>query len=175
ERGGIVVDVAGEVAHPGVYRFRDGQRTLDAVAAAGGMSADADPVAVNLAAPLADGEELVVPRAGSALDDGALAELGARETPRRSSRSARSRSHRRRAATSGFAAYGGNEAPAPIDLNEADEASLEDVPGLGPALAERIVAYRDLNGAYSSLDDLLDVAGMSPARLERVAPYVRLR
>ncbi len=145
---GAVVYVAGAVARPGLYRLAPGARADDAVRLAGGMRPGADPVAVNLAARIADGDEIVVPRIGEA-------------TPRPRGRTPRSR----RAAT---------PAPASVGLNDAGADALARVPGLGPALAARIVAFRATNGAFANLDELLDVNGMTPARLDRAAPFLRL-
>jgi len=64
--------------------------------------------------------------------------------------------------------------PQPVDLNHADADTLADVPGFGPALAQRIVAFRDMNGPFASLDELLDVSGVTPARVDRATPYLML-
>jgi len=145
---GAVVYVAGAVARPGLYRLAAGARADDAVRLAGGMRAGADPVAVNLAARVADGDEIVVPLIGEA-------------TPHPRGRSPRPR----RAPT---------PAPASVELNDAGVDALARVPGLGPALAARIVAFRATNGAFANLDELLDVNGMTPARLDRAAPFLQL-
>lgn len=154
--GGLVVYVAGEVARPGVYRLRAGSRAADALARAGGARPGADLVAVNLAAPLRDGEELVVPRPGA----------GARAAPR-PARSPRRRAgpRSRRAAPPALA----------LDLNRADAAALAELPGVGPALAQRIVAFREANGPFASPDELLDVAGITERRFADLAPYVIVR
>lgn len=143
-----VVYVAGAVVRPGLYRLPPGARADDAVRSAGGFRPGADAAAVNLAARVADGDEIVVPRAGDA-------------TPKPRARSSRTR----RAAT---------PAPASIRLNDAGVDQLARVPGLGPALAARIVAVRETDGAFANLDELLDVNGMTPARLERAAPFLVL-
>ncbi|MGP6158385.1 MAG: helix-hairpin-helix domain-containing protein [Vulcanimicrobiaceae bacterium] len=165
--GAAVVYVAGEVHQPGVYTLAAGARAVDALRAAGGPAGDADLVAVNLAEPLSDGEEIVVQPKGAANSSAALlggvsASSGRR---RRSGRHAGRRSSLRSR----------KEPPAEtVDLNRADAAALEELPGVGPALAARIVAFRDLNGPFASLDDLLDVNGMSDSRLEEIAPYATL-
>ena len=168
-----VVYVAGEVAHPGVYALAAGARAVDALRAAGGASADADLVAVNLAEPLADGEEIAVPAKGAAgSHDSALTDSASavpRHGKHRSGRTARGM--RRQRSTR-------SRKPPPseaVDLNHADANSLAELPGIGPRLAERIVAFRELNGPFASLDDLLDVGGMTDARLQEVAPYAVLR
>lgn len=148
----IVVYVAGAVVKPGIYRLPSGARAADAVSVAGGMRADADPLAVNLAARLSDGDEVAVTAEGA--------------TPPRASRSRRVHSH---------SARHGTKAPStPVNVNTADAAQLETVPGIGAALAERIVAMRNAEGPFANLDELLDVAGMTQSRLDRAEPYVTI-
>lgn len=147
----LVVYVAGEVTHPGLYRLHPGDRVADAVRLAGGLRSTADPIAVNLAARLNDGDEVAVPAPGAPVRAG-----------RRSTRAAvRQRKTR--------------EAPAaPVSVNDADAAALALVPGIGPILAQRIVEIRERDGRFASLDELLDVAGMTPARLARANQYLIL-
>jgi competence protein ComEA len=146
-----VVYVVGAVVRPGLYRVAAGARINDAVERAGGLRADADPAAVNLAERVSDGEEIHVLRLGESAP-----------VPVR-----RSRTKRRimsRAAVQ----------QAPIDVNAADESALASIPGIGATLAARIVAYRRLNGPFASLDELADVAGMTPRRIDALTPYVTL-
>ena len=142
-----VVFVAGAVVRPGLYRVRGGDRAGDAIRLAGGPSAAADQWAVNLAARVRDGDEIYVPRTGE-------------QAP-----SAAARRGRRSRAT-----------PAPardVDINTADEQTLGRVPGIGRAIATRIVELRERDGPYASLDELLDAAGMTSGRLERARPFLR--
>jgi competence protein ComEA len=158
--GRALVYVAGEVARPGVYPVRPEARVRDAVALAGGMRAGADPVAVNLAAHVADGDEIVVPLRGAVVPRRAG---GRRATgPRRRAKHARSHAVDVPPAT-------------PVDLNRADAETLATIPGIGPGLAERIVAFRAANGPFASPDELLDVAGFTDHRLDAVLPFVVAR
>jgi competence protein ComEA len=116
------------------------------------MLADADAVAVNLAAKLGDGDEIAVP---------ALGESPAR---RRVPMPARRSSRRPRGAAS--------PSPASVDVNVAGAAQLARVPGIGPAIAQRIVAVRDRDGPFGSLDELLDVNGMTASKLDRAGAYL---
>jgi competence protein ComEA len=141
----LVVQVAGAVAHPDVYRVADGSRVGDVVARAGGPTADADPTALNLAARLVDGERVYVPRIGEIV------------TAARSG------------ATSGAPSPAG-----PLDLNTADVDELQTLPGIGPAIAQAIVTQRERNGPFRSLDDLLDVRGIGPAKLDAIRDLVRV-
>jgi competence protein ComEA len=160
-----LVYVAGAVIHPGVYDVPDDARARDAIAKAGGAARDADLVAVNLAAHIADGDEIAVPRIGDA------------HPPARAvhSRTAHSPGHRRRrhprTDTAPADAPATRSAPK-LDLNSATEDALADLPGIGPVLAERIVEFRALNGPFSSVDGLADVAGITPLHLDEIEPLV---
>lgn len=141
--GRIVVHVVGAVVSPGVVVLADGARVADAIAAAGGAASDADTEQLNLARVLGDGEQVRVPHAGEQLvapDPGPSPPGGA----------------------SGGSTPGGGV----VNINTAGAAELEALPGIGPALAARIVEYRDGHGPFASVDDLTDVPGIGPAKLE---------
>lgn len=142
-----VVYVVGAVVRPGLYRVQPGARVNDALERAGGLRADADPAAVNLAERVSDGEEIHVLRMGET----------APATQRRARRKAPSQPPLQ-----------------PINLNTADEDALASIPGIGRTLASRIVAYRRLNGPFESLDELADVSGMTQRRIDAMADYVRV-
>jgi competence protein ComEA len=141
-RARLVVHVVGAVRRPGLYRLADGARIADAVRRAGGATRRADLSLVHLAAPVADGSQVVVPR---------------RAPP----------------AASGS---DGGEAPAapagPIHLNTATVEQLDELPGVGPVTAQKIVDYREQHGAFSSVDDLDAIPGIGPARLEQLRELV---
>ena len=144
--GGVVVaHVAGAVARPGLYRLGGAPRAADAIDAAGGPAPDADLDAVNLAAAVADGERVYLPRRGEAPPAAVVASGGA-------------------AASAG-----------PLDLNTATAEQLEDLPGVGPATASAILAYRKEHGRFRSVDELLEVRGIGDARLAELRPKVRVR
>jgi competence protein ComEA len=143
----VVVHVVGAVAAPGVQRLPTGSRVIDAVEAAGGAAADADLSRVNLAAVLADGQQVVVLRPGEAPP----AAAGAGPSGP--------------GAADGAAGDGDG---ALVDINRASAAELEELPGVGPATAEAIIAHRDQNGPFASVDDLLDVRGIGEAKLEQL-------
>lgn len=140
--GNIYVHVSGAVASPGLYVLSPHARVVDAIAAAGGLVDDADAEAVNLARVLIDGEQLHVPRIG--------------ESPA--------------PAPGGPAGDAGS--PGLVDLNTADAALLETLPRIGPALAERIIAWRDENGRFTSVEDLLAVPGIGDTMLESLRELV---
>jgi competence protein ComEA len=154
---GSVVYVAGAVRRPGLYHVDSGARADDAVRLAGGVLPQADASGVNLAERVADGDEVYVPASGESAH--------ARRGGSRRMGHARGRRHRAEAA---------GEFSGHVDLNAADADELGAVPGIGPAIAERVVAMRAQEGAFTSLDELLDVAGMTPRRLEQARPYVYL-
>jgi competence protein ComEA len=155
----VVVHAAGAVARPGVYALEPGARVDDLVGAAGGLAPDADAARINLAAPLADGARVYVPRLGEV---DAPPVVGA-ESP----------SSDPAAGPDGADGAEGADGPAaPIDLNTADEAALDELPGVGPAIAAAIVAFREENGGFASVDDLLDVRGIGEAKLEEIRPLV---
>lgn len=139
--GELLVHVAGAVRRPGVYRFVSGARVADAVDQAGGPSRRADLDRVNLAAPLVDGQQVMVPREGEPFDG----PVGADGAPTPSG---------------------------PVDLNTADAAALDALPGVGPATAAAIIAHRDENGPYATVEDLLDVPGIGPAKLDALRDLV---
>ena len=164
-----LVYVAGEVVRPGVYALGPDARTRDALALAGGAKARADLVAVNLAARLRDGEEIVVPLRGAAPPAPARASRGGRAL--------RAGGARRSGPPGGHRRARRGEPPpaAEVDINTADAETLSTIPGIGSGLAERIVAFRAQNGAFTSVDELLDVAGITEHRLDAMIPYVVAR
>jgi competence protein ComEA len=142
---GLVVDVEGRVRRPGLVRLPAGSRVADAVRAAGGAAPGAVLARLNLARLLADGEQLLVPGPG--------------DTPLP-------------AASGSGAASGGPSAP--LDLNAATQEGLDALPGVGPVLAARIVAWRTQHGRFTSVDELGEVPGIGPKALERLRPLVRV-
>jgi competence protein ComEA len=151
--GDVVVHVAGAVVRQGLYRLEAGARVDDAVAAAGGPGGDADLDRINLAAPVADGERVYVPRRGEAVADPVPASGGG--------------------GRGGATAARGARPPAPLDLNTATVEQLEELPGVGPSIARAIVDHRTRHGRFRAVDDLLDVPGIGEAKLASLRPRVR--
>ncbi len=134
----VTVYVSGRVNSPGIVELPQGSRVALAVERAGGMSAEADWDALNLARVLTDGEHIVVPAPGEA------APVIQPEQP------------------------GGQDSATPglIDLNSAGAAELESLPGVGPAIAQRIIDWRETNGQFTSTEELMEVSGIGPATYE---------
>ena len=147
--GELYVDVAGAVRRPGLYRLPAGSRVAAAVESAGGLSRRAERTGVNLAAPLADGQQVIVPAHGS---PGAASTAPA-------------------GATGG--AGGSPGAGGAISLSTASEAQLETIDGIGPALAGRIIEYRDTHGGFRSIDELKQVSGIGDKRFETLRKAMR--
>jgi competence protein ComEA len=151
-RAALVIHVVGAVQRPGLYRLREGARVADAVARAGGATRKADLAALNLAAPLVDGIQILVPpRAGVAAARGSPSDAGV-----------------------GSEAAGEPAVPtgAKLSLATATAAELDELPGVGPVTAQNILDYRAEHGPFRSVDDLDAVPGIGPARIEQLRELV---
>lgn len=133
----ILVHVSGAVRAPGIYQLDVQARVVDAVAAAGGFTEDADDAGVNLARAVVDGEQLIVPPQAA---EGAAAPI-----------------------SDGL-----------VHLNTADAPALEELPRIGPALAQRILDWRETNGPFTAVDQLRNVAGIGDKMLATLRPLVAL-
>lgn len=152
----VVIHVVGAVAAPGVQQVPAGARILDALEAAGGPTAEADLAQLNLAAPVTDGTQIRVPTVGES-PPGPLIVAPSGDP------------------SAGGGASSGAGSNAPVDLNTATPQELEELPGVGPATAAAIVAWRDRNGRFASVDQLLEVRGIGPAKFEAVRDLVVVR
>lgn len=152
----LVLHVAGEVARPGVVQLPPGSRVEDALAAAGGVSGRANTSRINLAREVTDGEFVWVP--GPEEEPPALVgPAGGGGGP---------------GGPGGAAGTGGEEELLQVDLNTADRATLEELPGVGPVTAERIVAWREEHGRFTSAEELLEVSGIGERTLEQLRPHL---
>jgi competence protein ComEA len=143
----VVVDVAGRVRRPGITTLPAGSRVVDAIEAAGGPRRGVELTALNLARVLVDGEQIVV----------GVPPPGGVAAP---------------AASAPGASAG---APGPlVNINSATQAELETLPGVGPVTAGAILQWRTDNGAFSSVDELLEVSGIGDATLAQIAPFVTI-
>jgi competence protein ComEA len=137
----IRVYVSGAVQQPDVYSLPPDSIVKDALLAAGGQADDADLDRINLAAPLADGQQIYVPRGGEQ-------ELPVQLPGRQPSLSLK------------------------VNINTADAAALESLPGIGPALAQRIIDYRQANGFFAHIEDIQQVSGIGSATFEKIRDLI---
>jgi competence protein ComEA len=138
----LVVHVVGAVRRPGLYKLPEGSRVDDAIRQAGGPRPKAALELVNLAAPVADGQQVIVPVKGEASE--------------------------------GTAAGAGGAAGGRVHLNSATLEQLDELPGIGPVTAQKILDYRTAHGAFGSVDELDAVPGIGPARLAELRDLVDL-
>jgi len=140
----LVVHITGAVSAPGVYNLPPGSRVVDAIEAAGGMTEQANPEALNLAQVLEDGQHIHVPELTSPDQE------NPNDPPTRS--------------------------PSPltalVNINTADQTELESLPEIGPHLAGEIIAYRETNGPFKTVDELLNVSGVGPVILETIRDLI---
>lgn len=151
----IVVDVVGAVRRSGVVRLAASGRVIDAIDAAGGATPDADLARLNLAAPLADGARIAVPRVGAsapAVDPAAVSGVTAPDA--------------------GVGSGGTPTAGTPVNLNTATAAQLDALPGVGPATAAAIIKDRETHGPFASVNDLGRVRGIGDAKLDALRDLV---
>lgn len=146
----IRVHVAGAVASPGVVSLPEGAIVQDAVTAAGGLTPDADPALLNLAAPLSEGMQIAI---------------GTRDEPMGD-------------LSPGIPGGGGGssvgDAAGQLDLNTATAEQLEALPGVGPVTAQSIVAWREEHGRFTVVEELQEVSGIGPKTFQKLSPLVRV-
>lgn len=154
----VVVHIAGEVTTPGIVFLTNGSRVADALIQAGGATADAELTAINLARLVIDGEQIIVPKIGAepTLIPAQSADLPAEE-----------------AVASGAGNAGAEVQNAgKININTADTNQLQQLPGIGPALAQRIIQYRQVNGDFTSINQLQEVKGIGPAVMSSITELI---
>lgn len=159
--GQIVVDVDGAVAHPGLYKLPPGSRVQAALAAAGGLSPQADAHRINRAAKLHDGQKLYVLSQGESAPPLAASNGQGCEG---------------QSCTSADGADAGSDAEGQglVNINTANAAQLTQLPGIGPAIAQKIIDYRTANGPFTSVDDLTKVPGIGAAKLAQIKSHARV-
>ena len=159
--GQIVVDVDGAVAHPGLYKLPLGSRVQAALAAAGGLSPQADAHRINRAAKLHDGQKLYVLSQGES-------------APPLAASSGQGCEGHSCASTDGGVAGSDAEGQGLVNINTANATQLTQLPGVGPAIAQKIIDYRTANGPFTSVDDLTKVPGIGAAKLAQIKSHARV-
>jgi competence protein ComEA len=152
----ITVHIAGAVKTPGVYQFRVGARINDGVVAAGGATAQADLDSVNLAMLLSEGEQIYIPKR----NDKPHIIVQPRFTNSNNSNGSNSSTN--------------SELQIRININTATAIELEQLAGVGPSTAKAIIEFREKNGAFKTVEDLLNVHGIGPAKLSEILPQARV-
>ena len=173
----VVVSVQGMVHHPGLLRVQASTRVGEAIEAAGGGLPKAVVLGINLAEPVSDGMQIVVDDRGSRV----VYAGGAQAAPGGAGGTGAGGA-KPGGAGSGPAAQGGNSggaggtdgADGKVNLNTAEATQLETISGIGPATAEAIIAWRDANGPFTSIEQLLDVRGIGPAKFEAMRDAVTI-
>lgn len=168
--GTVTVHIAGAVHKPGVLELPAGARVVDAVRRAGGPTKESDLNALNLAARLKDGEKIVVAQRGQA-PAGRNATSGIAALPAQDNSAAGAQGGATAGSTSSTPQKR-SELSQPVNVNTASAAELEALPGVGPAIAARIIAHRQQQGVFRSLEDLDQVKGLGPKKIEKMKPYV---
>ncbi|MBO4235131.1 MAG: helix-hairpin-helix domain-containing protein [Firmicutes bacterium] len=146
----IVIDISGEVQIPGVYMLSEGARVFDAIEAAGGLTKNGDIDIINQAEPLIDGMKIYIPSADetSGLPRG-VSSVGKQAV--------------------------GISYSSLININTASSEELQQIPGIGPSTAEKIIAYRNLHGKFSSVEELINISGIGAKTLEKMKGYIVAR
>ncbi|MEB1808154.1 MAG: helix-hairpin-helix domain-containing protein [Bacillaceae bacterium] len=145
----IIVDVKGQVVSPGVYELEEGQRMKDLIELAGGLTPDADEMKINLAAILSDAMAIYIPKVGE--EDSPMINSVMVGNPSSTSENGK------------------------ININQATAEELQKLPGIGPAKATAIIAYRDENGPFQTVDDLQNVSGIGPKSIEKMRDEITTR
>lgn len=182
----VRVHVAGAVNNPGVYTLPAQGRAVDAIAAASGAAADADLDRVNLAGALSDGVQIYVPHRGETAAPAQIQPNGG--TANAGQGTAANGASQNGTAQNGAAQSGAQPQPArtltasgsaqkgstPVNINTATAEELQSLPRIGPAMAQRIIAWREAHGGFRSVDELDAVPGIGPSMLENLRPLVTI-
>jgi len=146
-----IIHIAGAVQKPGVYQLNKGKRIIDAVKVAGGEAEEANLDAVNLAAPLYDGQKIIIPHIPENYEDGLIKTAVQYEAPQR---------------------YACSSDSSLLNLNSATSHQLESLPGIGPVLANYILEYRKNHGLFQHIEDVLNVSGIGEKKFESIKEFI---
>ena len=175
----VRVHVAGAVNNPGVYTLPAQGRAVDAIAAASGAAADADLDRVNLAGTLSDGVQIYVPHRGETAapaqiqPNGGTANAGQGNAANGAAQNGASQGGAQPQPARTLTASGSaQKGSTPVNINTATAEELQSLPRIGPAMAQRIIAWREAHGGFRSVDELDAVPGIGPSMLENLRPLV---
>lgn len=174
----VRVHVAGAVNNPGVYTLPAQGRAVDAIAAASGAAADADLDRVNLAGALSDGVQIYVPHRGETaapaqiLPNGGTANAGQGTAANGASQNGAAQNNAPQPARTLTSSGNAQKGSTPVNINTATAEELQSLPRIGPAMAQRIIAWREAHGGFRSVDELDAVPGIGPSMLENLRPLV---
>ena len=154
----LFVHVLGAVKKPGVVKLATGSRVQDALQKAGGLTGKADPGELNLAQPVSDGQQIVVGTKGKPNGEVRDGTSGGGSS----------------GTTGSSGSSGGAAGPQPVNLNTATQAQLEELPGVGPVMAGKIIAWRTENGRFSRVEELQEISGVGPKTYAKLAPLCRV-
>jgi len=146
----IYVDIAGEIKSPGVYEMENGDRVFQLIEKAGGATENADISSINLSKKLTDGEKIIIFAKRNLIDSETTTSSSITQSDTSSSiNSSTNKSNL-------------------ININTASQKELEELPGIGPALAQKIIDYREKNGYFSTIEDIKKVSGIGDKRFEAI-------
>lgn len=149
----VYIDIDGAVKEPGVYKVKSGSRIFEVIEKAGGLTAKADTLTINQADRVKDGQKITIPRKGEAGDTASSQDPG----------SAAEGTGTSSASSGGL-----------ININTADSNELQQITGVGPATAEKIIQYRSENGAFRSKEDLKNVSGIGEKTYQKMEPMITI-
>jgi competence protein ComEA len=168
----IYIDVSGKVKHPGLYQLAKGARVADALKAAGGALSGVDLTYLNLAQLIDDGDQIIVSASPEIISSGSVDQSTSNSPSVTSSKSKTSKTSK--SSKSGGGSSKKKSLPTtPINLNSATATQLEQLPGVGPSMAAKILAYRQSLGRFTNITQLQNVSGMGPAHYAKIKNYVR--
>jgi len=145
----LVVDIDGCIKHPGVYAIDEGTRLYEVIEMAGGLTKSADTTLINQAEVLADGQKIIIPKKATISEGGNGQETDSSLTL-------------------------GQTADSRININLADADALQEIPGIGPATAEKILAYRETNGKFKTVEEIKNVSGIGEKTFEKMKDKITI-
>lgn len=155
--GKIFVDIGGEVAAPGVYEVTEGTRLFEVINRAGGLTEEADIDVINRAETVYDGQKILI---------------ASYEETRSGKNTAGTGDGQTTGSGAGFAQGTGNTEGEKVNINTADSAELQSIPGIGPSKADRIIEYRNTQGRFNTIEDIKNISGIGNKTFESIKKYI---